>query len=288
LFKPVLGLIAAFATSLVIAQTPYAPASVPDASPTAVEVDAVLGIIKEKTASAAHTSDFCSLNSSSNLPSQALVVVIRSVPCVSRYGSSYSKDLLEVLYAGERRLVPTDTVFMSSDHVKRLAALEPGQIEASIDQWRLVSLLARKKELERVMAALNATSKYGVALLKASIFDVSEHTEGTGFEATVYNPTKKTIKYVSFTVVGLNAVGDAVTAGIRGGSAPLLRGIGPIGPGESGSYSKDYMWMTDVVQSFRIRSIKLEYMDGSSKVVSDMKKIRLSTQDYEAMTNGDD
>ena len=138
------------------------------------------------------------------------------------------------------------------------------------------------------MKALDATGKRGVALLKASIFDVSQYTEGTGFEATVYNSTKKTIKYVTFTVVGRNAVGDPVRAGFRGNAASMLRGIGPIAPGETASYSKDYMWMTDVVESFRISSIKLEYTDGSSKVVSDVKSIRISERDYDALEASND
>ena len=46
-------------------------------------------------------------------------------------------------------------------------------------------------QLEKAVKALDATGKHGVALLKASIFDVSEYTEGTGFKATVYNSTKK-------------------------------------------------------------------------------------------------
>lgn len=45
--------------------------------------------------------------------------------------------------------------------------------------------------------------------------------------------------------------------------------------------------MTDVVQSYRIRSIKVEYTDGSSKVVSDVKKIQISAQDYEALMTDD-
>ena len=68
----------------------------------------------------------------------------------------------------------------------------------------------------------------------------------------------------------------------------MLRGIGPIAPGETASYSKDYMWMTDVVESFRISSIKLEYTDGSSKVVSDVKSIRISERDYDALEASND
>lgn len=262
-----------------------AHAQVAEGSPSGSAVDAVLGLIRERTDSAEQVSDFCDLNSSSQLPGGSMVVVVRKIPCVSRYGATFSKEFLEVIFGGKTRLVPVEAVFLSDESIKHFAALTSSQIEASMDDWRLTSLLARRVEIEQAMKALDATSKHGVALLKASIFDVSEYTEGTGFEASVYNSTKKTIKYVTFMVVGLNAVGDPVRGlSSRSGTAMVLRGIGPIAPGESGTYSKDYMWLTDVVESFRISSIKLEYADGSSKVVSDVKRIRISPQDYETLT----
>lgn len=46
--------------------------------------------------------------------------------------------------------------------------------------------------------------------------------------------------------------------------------------------------MTDIVQSFRIQSVKVEYMDGSSRIVSDVNKVRLSKQNYEALLTPDD
>jgi hypothetical protein len=286
MFKALLGLVALVVAPIGLAQPVDAPASsasTPDAATKAAAVAPVLGVIKARTGSADQLSDFCSLDSSKNLPGRAIVVVVRKAPCVSRY-ASFSKDLLEVLYAGKARFVPADSVFLSSESSKQFEALEPAQIQASTEDWQLISLLARKAELEKAVKALNATSRHGVALLEASIFDVSEHTDGTGFKATVYNSTKKTIKYVTFTVVGLNAVGDPVRGGFRGSTAAMLRGIGPIEPEEIGTYSKDYMWMTDIVESFRVSNIKVEYTDGSSKVVSEMKNIRIRAEDYEVLT----
>lgn len=290
LFKLFLGLVAGAVTFAGFAQVvdSSSTALVPDTPPKVASVKAVFGLINEKTESADRISDFCSLDSFKTLPYGSIVVVVRKTPCVSRYGASSSKEFLEVLYAGKTRLVPADAVLMIDEDAKRLLAFDSVQIEASADDWRMTSLLARQSELEKAIKALDATGKRGVALLNASIFDVSEYTEGTGFEATVYNSTKKTIKYVTFTVVGLNGVGDPVRGGFRGNVAPVLRGIGPIAPGETASYSRDYMWMTDVVQSFRISSIKLEYTDGSSKTVSDVKRVRISERDYEVLTTNTD
>lgn len=283
LYKLVFSLLASLASSLVLAQpadAPSSPVSSPYEASKVAPVQAVIGVIRETTESADRVSDSCDLYPRKKIPRRAIVIVVRRAPCVTRY---FNGEFFEVLYAGKTRFVPTAAVFLSDEQARRFAALQPAQIDASADDWTLTSLEARLTALTGAMKALNATAKQGVALLKARIFDVSEYTEGTGFEATVYNSTKKTIKYVTFSVVGLNAVGDPVRDGLRGTAVPTLRGIGPIAPGETASYSKDYMWMTDVVESFRVRSIKLEYTDGSSRVVSDANSIRISKEDYEVL-----
>lgn len=277
----------ACASPLVFAQTSNESAPVLGVTTTVPAVEPALGMLKRTADAGIRLSATCTLEVPKKLPNRALVVVVRKVSCVSRYGGNVTTDFFEVLYAGNERLVPVDAVFMTNENEKRVAAIEPDQIEASTEKWRRFSLIARKNELDQAIAAIDATGKHGITLFKSSIFDVSDYTEGTGFKATVLNSSKKTIKYVSFTVAGLNAVGDPVLGNARGGASPTLRGIGPIAPGETASYSKDYMWMTDVVQSYRIRSIKVEYTDGSSKVVSDVKKIQISAQDYEALMTDD-
>lgn len=286
-FLKTVGFSAAFTASLAFAQIPEAQEATSVASPDAAVVEAVLGVMREKTKAAEKISDTCTIESSKTLPSHTAVVVVRKVPCVSRSGPSFNKEFLEVLYAGKTRFVPAESIFLADEPARLFAALEPAQVAASLESWRLTSLLAKKYELESVMKALDATEKHGIALLNAGIFDASPHTDGTGFEVEVFNPTKKPMKYITFTVVGINAVGDPVRDGVRGNSS-TLRGIGPIEPGETASYSKEYMWMTDIVQSFRIKSVKVEYMDGSSRIVSDVNKVRLSKQNYEALMTPDD
>lgn len=279
LFKPFIGLIAACASALVFAQASD------EAAPATAETVAArpIGMLKGMVKGADRLSETCTLEDPKKLPNRAIVVVVRKVSCTSRYGLRGSKDFFEVLYAGEVRLVPSDAVFMLDKHKEIFERIGPDQIEASFEEWRKFSLFARIRDLERALAAFKETGKYGVALVNSSIFDVSKYTEGTGFEATVLNSGKKTIKYVTFTVTGLNAVGDPVSGRARAGVSPTLRGIGPIEPDATATYSKDYMWMTDIVQSYRIRSIKLEYMDGTSKVISDVKKIQIDERDYETL-----
>ena len=243
-------------------------------------VSPVYGFLKDSTESISQYSDFCSLTPSKTLPKGGMLVVVRRTTCTSKYGASFSKPFMEVLYAGKRVFVAPDAVSMSEEDSRKFDALDPSQIEASAEAWERASLSARLVQLERATDSLKATSKQGIAILKSRIFDVSEHTEGTGFEVTVYNSGRKTIKYVTFSVTGLNAVNDPVRDRLRNTTAPMLRGIGPIEPGDTGSYTKDYMWMTDIVESFRISQIKLEYTDGTTKILTDTKGLRISERDY--------
>jgi hypothetical protein len=156
----------------------------------------------------------------------------------------------------------------------------PEQRDASLSRWADLSKLMTLRQKSSAVKALEATKSSGIALLKTRIFDVSEHTGGTGFSVELYNSGTKTIKYVSFSVVGLNAVKDVVRDPIRRNAAASFRGVGPIEPGGVASYSKDYFWMTDLVESFRIAEIKLEFMDGTSRVLKDTAKLRIDPKDY--------
>lgn len=279
LVKALLALaVTALHTSLALAQVPELSSAAPITTPTAKQdpAESILGVLKERAQAGTVTSDFCRLESSRKLPSGSIVLVVRKAPCTGRYASS-QRDFLEVLFGGKTFQVAADAVYLTEMDLKRLDTLDAAQLEASAEAWRANSIHIRKDELERALKAVESTGKYGIALLTSGIFDISEYTEGTGFRATVLNSTKKPIKYVTFNVVGLNAVGDPVRGGLgRTGPSAVLRGIGPIEPDESASYSRDYMWMTDIVEAFRISSIKVEYMDGSSRAISNVKAITLS------------
>lgn len=232
--------------------------------------------------------DFCFFRGNRSLPSGAMLVVVRKFSCTSRYGSNFNKDYVEALYNGKKINLLPDNVVMKAESEMRLAQMTSESIEVSMVQWQEASKDATRMQEQAVLEALEKTAKHGLAILRASIYDVSEHTEGTGFKVNVYNSGRKTIKYVTFSVVGLNAVGDPVRDRIRQGSVQTLRGIGPIEPDKTASYTKEYMWMTDIVEKFKITSIRLEFMDGSSKSLNDAKAIWLTEQHYEILTSDND
>lgn len=212
--------------------------------------------------------------SSDSLPERMMVLVVQKKTCTYRY-STTGQAYYEILYGGRHLLVPEYALEVDEFTQKQMAAMTQEEIDASMKAWERHSMEMRHRQLGDAVKALDATKKHGIAILDVGIFDVSEHTEGTGFNIEFINTTKKTIKYIIFNVVGLNAVGDPVRNRITGATTASFRGIGPIGPDENASYKRDYLWHTDLVDSFRLTSVKLEFMDGSSKVVTDIKAVRL-------------
>lgn len=125
----------------------------------------------------------------------------------------------------------------------------------------------------------------GLTLLVSVIYDESEYTEGTSAKFVVYNPTQKTIKYLWFTVVGFNPVGDKVIDRVKGVSNITLKGVGPIEKDESGTYEFDYVWFTDMVETFKIISIKVQYMDNTIKTISNVKEITFTDDMLNSLKN---
>lgn len=148
-------------------------------------------------------------------------------------------------------------------------------VERSSQLWQ--------KSQEELKVKLRASKVLGLTIVQASIKDESEYTEGTGLEISVQNPTEKTIKYLTFNIVGYNAVNDPVRDGNRSGSTISVKGIGPIEPNETGKYKWKYMWYTDSVQSFKIPSIAIQYMDGSTRLLRDVSSATLSRVEYSTL-----
>jgi len=92
--------------------------------------------------------------------------------------------------------------------------------------------------------------------------------------------SKFTIKYLWFTFVGYNAVDDKIIDRKRGSSNITVKAIGPIKPDESGSYDYTYVWFTDLVETAVISNIKVQYMDGTFKTISNPKEIMLKKDLY--------
>jgi ABC-type branched-subunit amino acid transport system ATPase component len=127
----------------------------------------------------------------------------------------------------------------------------------------------------------NRMFKNGVAITNSGVFDVSQYTDGVGFKFSVYNASSREIKYVTVSVVGLNAVGDS--AGTR-----TIKGVGPISAGEEATYSKEYLWFTDTVVLDKVIRLDVEYMDKTKRVFRDIENLYYPYAHLEAWKQPED
>lgn len=139
-----------------------------------------------------------------------------------------------------------------------------------------------KEKAEKKIESYRAKGKQnGILIKKSNVFDQSEYTSGTGYNFSFINTSKKTIKYIWITVKGINAVNDVV-------SSKTLKGIGPLEPDTSASYSFDYVWYTDIVETCKIPLIKIQYMDGTVKQIQNADSLILSEPLYKLMYGDSD
>jgi len=118
--------------------------------------------------------------------------------------------------------------------------------------------------------------KNGILIKKSNVFDQSEYTDGTGYAFTPINTSKKTIKYIWVTIKGINPVNDVV-------GSKTVKCIGPLEPNNEAEYSFDYTWYTDTVETCKITSIKIQYMDNSIKQIVNAESLILSESLYDLM-----
>lgn len=134
----------------------------------------------------------------------------------------------------------------------------------------------KKEEALREIRGKNLISslqKAGLAIMDYTAFDNSEYTDGTGFRIKLFNPNKKTIKYVNISFVGINAVNDKVLNKYGGSYINNVRCVGPIKQYDEAEFEWDYVWFTDIVETVKLVSIKVQYMDGSIRTITDFKNV---------------
>lgn len=160
------------------------------------------------------------------------------------------------------------TIIDSSKYVSKLT--EDSLLQSEIQKQE-------KKDADNKRALINKlqNSNIGICLINYEAFDVSEYTAGTGFRINVFNPTKKIVKYINVSFVGYNPVNDRVINKYGNSYINSVKCVGPIKPLESGEYEWEYIWFNDLVEKVKIISIVVEYMDGSKKVINDIKKVEI-------------
>jgi len=220
----------------------------------------LIGVIADGSIGGESLSEFCTESDSHYFEAKTVVFVLGKKDCSTAY--SAAKPFLEVAWRGKTYFIDADKVTFDEPYKTRMDNLDGAGWAAAREEGLTGSMLVRRNELEKALKALEGTKPQGLAVVSWAVVDESEYTNGTGVRIAVYNPTKKTIKYIWFTIVGINAVDDAV------GGPRTVKAIGPLDADASGEYRFEYVWPTDIVESAKFRQIKVQYMDGSQKVIT--------------------
>jgi len=182
---------------------------------------------------------------------------------------SNTKDIIGFYFDGKKYYMvddaEEDNTFFSGEQRTQLSDLKSKfkkftlAEKDSMDSWSqklsaAYMLQLRKKALDKVFSK----EKNGIAILAAH---PTEDYSFTGAEFKILNFSKKTIKYITFNFYGKNAVKDRV------GKNVSRKGIGPVESSATGSWSFDNVWLTDIVQTMKLISVNIIYMDGTTKSV---------------------
>ncbi len=113
---------------------------------------------------------------------------------------------------------------------------------------------------EIVRYKLFAAKKSGIGIWGFKI-NVNDKDYVTGFRATFMNMSWKKIKYIYITISAVNAVKNPV-------ATKTVKAIGPINFNKTTSKSYDNLFLSKNINSIKITSLKILYIDGTVKIIS--------------------
>jgi len=206
----------------------------------------------------------------------------------SKWGSIYfekGEEILVVGYSGgEWKVIYNDREFTLFDrcisfvdktlNIEALRAkfISEENANAEEDQRKQDSIEAEKQAiidslLLVVRKPLDAQGRtnYPFRINKVVVTDINS-ADGVDFMISgQYLKTDKTIKYLYFTVVPYNAVGDRVQCNLRGNSEFTGKITGPIKASyDNQEWYWETAWYNSTVVCLKLVKVEVEYMDGSS------------------------
>lgn len=192
------------------------------------------------------------------------------------------KDYYVATCYGKCFFIPTENLSIKAEEQAKLDSLMNCSQEVKDKFFELTKgfeLYQYVQDTKVLLKEFDTFKKYGLSIVNWKVYDESEYTDGTGIRFTFYNPTNSMIKYITITFTGYNAVDDPV------GRAVTKKCIGPINPDASASYKFEYTWFTDIVEYAKIRSIKVDYKNGTSKTITNIGAIEWSDDLYDYFQN---
>jgi hypothetical protein len=199
---------------------------------------------------------------------------------------SYSDDIIQyyrIIHNDNTYFIEKEKLKTFDGYYEQIEAMPSEKANAFEKHAIYIAQIMYKGNTKNALDFLDNCKPKGLSVLSWSTYDESEYTEGTSAKIKVYNPTSKTIKYLWFTFIGYNPVDDKIVDRKRGTSSITVKGVGPIKPDESGSYEYTYVWFTDLVATAKVSNIKVQYMDGSIKNITNPKEIMLPQKLYDVI-----
>jgi len=214
----------------------------------------------------------CSLKYLNEIKKGEILIITGIKECVSEKDNQSTK-FYEVKFNEKYLFIEVDFLICEKDYyqiINNFTELEKNSFRENSSKVADIQKLDKFSKIDKF---LKYSAQQGLIVKKWKIIDESEYTDGTSIEIEFINPTKKTIKYIWTTFVGYNAVEDPVIDRIKGVKNITVKSIGPIKPDESGLYTFEYVWYTDIVETAKITNIKIQYMDGTFKTISAPDKV---------------
>lgn len=241
-----------------------------------------LGAIGESTYIGQSISSYCSNGFDKHLEKGEIVVISGIQSCKKSY-SNTETEFFEIIFKNKVYYIEREKLVTESSYFEQIKNFSPEQSNSFKEYAIYAGKVLYLDKMEKAIAFLESCKSKGLVILDWSFYDESEYTDGTSVKFKVYNPTQKTIKYLWFTVVGYNPVGDKIIDRRKGTSNITVKAVGPIAKDESGLYEFDYVWFTDLVETMKIISIKVQYMDNTIKTITNVKDITIPDKLYKVL-----
>lgn len=151
----------------------------------------------------------------------------------------------------------TEIPFVSRDEV--FAHLYDSILYPKLLRYTEFKVEALEKKRQEMIRSLAITSYY-----------LSKPNSAGGVSAYFYykNLSDKTIKYLCWTGIAINAVGDSVDCEARGYYSFNGKDTGPVKKGQTSGGVWDCAWYNYSARKLKITEISIEYMDGTSIVLT--------------------
>ena len=225
-----------------------------------------------------HLSD-CSLQDSQKIYENDIVLVIGLSSCSPNHAST--KNLYEISWQGKSYFVEPEQVKLVPQDLRRMEKLSASSPESS--EWKKVraqgvyaSRVIYAEKLKKLVKTMGSYKPYGFAVIDWVTISESEDSKETGVRFQLYNPTKQDIKYIWLTIQGYSASDNPIGKPITLQTTEILESETSL------SYQFEHLWMTNLVEYVTLKNIRVQYIDGTEKMIARPHKIVLPKQ--EAMT----